>query len=143
MSPTESVAADDVRSGAGQLLAAQNPSRAAFSSRSQPARGVESPAVVPSVGLPSVADMELAVAVPSQLVEAVARRAAELLAEWSAGPEPWIGVPAAAEHIAAPVSRIYALASAGRIPHVKDGSRLLFRRSTLDAWLDAGGGVRP
>jgi excisionase family DNA binding protein len=58
-------------------------------------------------------------------------------------PEPWIGVDAAAEHLACPKSRIYALVSAGRIPHEKDSSRLLFRCSDLDAWLRAGGGKRP
>ncbi|MEJ7785505.1 MAG: helix-turn-helix domain-containing protein [Solirubrobacteraceae bacterium] len=107
------------------------------------ARGARLPAVVPSPVLPSGGPLELAVAVSPELVEAVARRAVELLAERTAEPEPWIAVPAAAEHIAAPTSRVYALASAGRIPCVRDGSRLLFRRSALDAWLAGGGGVRP
>jgi excisionase family DNA binding protein len=57
--------------------------------------------------------------------------------------EPWIGVRDAAAHLACPRSRIYALVSAGRIPHRKDGSRLLFRRSELDSWLTQGGAVRP
>jgi excisionase family DNA binding protein len=87
--------------------------------------------------------VEVTVAVPPEVIEAVARRAVELLAELPAAAEPWIGVEDAAAHIAAPRSRVYALVSAGRIPHVKDGSRLLFRRSVLDGWLEAGGGVRP
>jgi excisionase family DNA binding protein len=51
------------------------------------------------------------------------------------GPEPWIGVAAAAEHLACKRQRIYDLVHADRIPHHHDGSRLLFRRSELDAWL--------
>jgi len=55
----------------------------------------------------------------------------------------WLDVGAAAEHLACPRSRIYALVSARRIPHHKDGSRLLFRREELDEWVRLGGGRRP
>ena len=56
---------------------------------------------------------------------------------------PWLDVGDAAEHLACPRSRIYALVSARRIPHHKDGSRLLFRREELDEWVRLGGGRRP
>lgn len=79
---------------------------------------------------------------PPELVEVIARRAAELVAERDAPPEPWVGVDLAAEHLACGKARVYALVSANRIPFEKDGSRLLFRRSALDAWLADGGGVR-
>lgn len=86
----------------------------------------------------------LAITLPPELVEAVAVRAAELVTQRTPiAPEPHIGVKAAAEHLACPTSRVYALASAKRIPHRKDGSRLLFKASELDAWLESGGGVRP
>lgn len=86
----------------------------------------------------------LSLSLPAELVEIVAERAAELVEERRVGGvEPWIGVGDASAHLACPRSRIYALVSAGRIPHRKDGSRLLFRRSELDEWLAAGGGVRP
>jgi len=86
----------------------------------------------------------LSLALPPELVEVVAQRTAEIVAErLGQQPEPWIGVDQAAEHLACPKSRIYALVSAGRIPHEKDGSRLLFRRSDLDAWLEQGGATRP
>jgi excisionase family DNA binding protein len=86
----------------------------------------------------------LSLAVPPELVELVAERAAELVAaRLATEPEPWVGVAAAAEHLACPRSRLYALVSAGRIPHAKDGSRLLFKRSALDAWVRDGGGRRP
>lgn len=82
---------------------------------------------------------------PPEMVELVAVRAAQLVAEQleATRPEPWMTVEQAAEHIAAPRSRIYALVSAGRIPHRKDGSRLLFRASELDQWINDGGAVRP
>lgn len=56
---------------------------------------------------------------------------------------PWLDVEGAAKHLACPRSRIYALVSVRRIPHYKDGSRLLFRREELDDWVRAGGGRRP
>lgn len=96
--------------------------------------------------------MEVAVpvsfALPPEFVEAVAHRAADLLAQrLNARHEAWIGVDDAADHLACPVSRIYrlvSLAKGGRqanpIPYCKDGQRLLFRRSELDAWAGRGGG---
>lgn len=110
-----------------------------------PPRGINPPAPFraeyPSNGA-------LSLALPPELVEVVAERAAEIVAEIVAErlaplTEPWVGVDQAAEHLACPKSRIYALVSAGRIPHEKDGSRLLFRRSGLDEWLEQGGGTRP
>ncbi len=46
-------------------------------------------------------------------------------------------------YIGAPVSRVYSLSSARRIPVERDGSALIARRSDLDAWLRSGGGKRP
>lgn len=88
----------------------------------------------------------LALEVPPAFLEQLAERVAELLdgrSDRDLETEPWLGVEHAAEFLACPRSRIYALASAGRIPHRKDGSRLLFRRSELDGWLERGGGKRP
>jgi excisionase family DNA binding protein len=84
----------------------------------------------------------LALPVGEDFVEAVARRAAELAADLLA-PQPWLDVRGAAEHLACPQSRVNALASAGRIPVHRDGSRLLFRREELDEWVRAGGAKRP
>jgi excisionase family DNA binding protein len=58
-------------------------------------------------------------------------------------PPSWLNVQHAAEHLACPRSRIYALVSMRRMPHHKDGSRLLFRREELDEWVRAGGAIRP
>jgi excisionase family DNA binding protein len=55
----------------------------------------------------------------------------------------WLTVESAAEHLSCPKSRIYALTSARRIPHHRDGSRVLFDRHELDAWVRGGGATRP
>jgi excisionase family DNA binding protein len=47
----------------------------------------------------------------------------------------WIGVREAAEHLGCKPQRIYDLVSQRRIPHERDGSRLLFKRADLDRWL--------
>jgi excisionase family DNA binding protein len=89
------------------------------------------------------AERSLNLAFPHALVEAIAERVAELLADaMSSQPEPWIRVEEAAEYLACPRSRIYALVSKREIPHQKDGSRLLFRRSELDEFIENGGATR-
>jgi excisionase family DNA binding protein len=78
--------------------------------------------------------------VPDVFVQAIAERVAELLANGLAGssaPEPWIGVEQAAEHLACPPSRIYDLVSQRRLTPRRDGRRLLFKRSHLDAAIEA------
>jgi excisionase family DNA binding protein len=81
--------------------------------------------------------------VPVDVIDAIAERVADRLAETRPeGAEGWIGVEEAAAHLACPKSRIYDLVSARRIPHERDASRLLFRRSEIDAWVRGGGGIR-
>src|SRR5436190_24164424 len=48
----------------------------------------------------------------------------------------WLDVGAAAEYISAKRKRVYDLVSQGRLEPARDGSRLLFRRSWLAAYLD-------
>jgi hypothetical protein len=84
--------------------------------------------------------------IADELVERIAHRAAELLDARSDGPteEGWLrGAERIAAYIDAPRSRVYALASARRIPVHHDGSALIARRSELDQWLLRGGGRRP
>ena len=50
--------------------------------------------------------------------------------------EAWVGVEQAAAHLGCKRQRIYDLVHARAIPHRKEGSRLLFRLSDLDAWLE-------
>jgi excisionase family DNA binding protein len=85
----------------------------------------------------------LSLTLPPEVIEQIAQLAAEIVAESADEPERWIGVAEAAEHLACPASRIYALVSKRAIPFEKDGSRLLFKRSALDEWVGAGGATRP
>jgi excisionase family DNA binding protein len=81
---------------------------------------------------------------PDGLVEAIAARAAEIVAAQLASvPEPWVGVQEAARHLGCKPQRIYDLVhrkDETRIPHRKEGGRLLFKLSQLDRWVEDGGG---
>jgi excisionase family DNA binding protein len=76
---------------------------------------------------------------PPGFVETLARRVAAILAEHHE-PEPdgFLDVAGAAEFLTCPTSRIYSLVSAKRIPHHKDGSRLLFHRHELRQFVRRG-----
>ena len=76
-------------------------------------------------------------------LEALARRAAELVAEGLEQDQGYMNVEQAAEFLACNRDRIYALTSAGRLPHHKDGSRLLFDRGELREYVKHGGAKRP
>jgi hypothetical protein len=95
---------------------------------------------------PPAAMNAISVNVADELVERIAQRAAELLTKQSGEPaeDGWLrGAQRIASYIDAPRSRVYALASAKRIPVHHDGSALIARRSELDRWLLRGGGRRP
>jgi excisionase family DNA binding protein len=86
----------------------------------------------------------LALELPPELVEQIAQRAAQLVAEQRAAVDDgYVDVAGAAEFLACPSSRIYALVSANRIPHHRDGSRLLFDRGELRDYVRNGGAKRP
>jgi len=56
--------------------------------------------------------------------------------------EPWVDVAAVAAHLACNPEHVYELAKrtdARRIPHRRDGRRLLFKLSRVDSWLDRSG----
>jgi excisionase family DNA binding protein len=78
-----------------------------------------------------------------ELVEQAAVRAAALLVDHIPKPDGFLDVEGAAEFLVCPKSRIYALVSARRIPHYKDGSRLLFDRGELQEYVRNGGSKRP
>jgi excisionase family DNA binding protein len=83
---------------------------------------------------------------PPALIEQIAARAAEIVAEREGGQptgDGWLTVAEAAEHLRCSTGRLYQLVSARRIPFQKDGSRTLFRRSTLDEWVRDGGAPCP
>jgi excisionase family DNA binding protein len=87
---------------------------------------------------------ELTLPVPAELVEQIARRAAELVVEQApaVGTQGFLDVDGAAAFLACPKSRVYALVSAERLPHHRDGSRLLFDPAELRAYVLAGGAQR-
>lgn len=84
----------------------------------------------------------LALSVPDELVEAVAERAAEIVLRRLPSSDGYLDVDGAAEFLACPKSRIYALTSSNRLPHYKDGSRLLFDRSEIREYVRNGGASR-
>jgi hypothetical protein len=90
--------------------------------------------------------IDLALAIPPELVDAVAERVIELLAERQEldGGDRWLrGAKQIADYIAAPVSRVNALSSAKRIPVHHDGAALVAHTAELDEWIRDGGGIRP
>jgi excisionase family DNA binding protein len=52
-------------------------------------------------------------------------------------PQPLLTVDEAVHYLRISKNTIYGYTSKGRIPHIKQGKRLLFRKSQLDAWLNA------
>lgn len=77
-----------------------------------------------------------ALTIPSEVVDEIARRVADLLADQK-GHVPDILTPQeAADYLRCrSIQRIYDLTSQGRLKVCKDGSRNLYRRADLDAYL--------
>jgi excisionase family DNA binding protein len=82
-------------------------------------------------------DAVAAAGIVDDAVERVALRVAELLAGQLAPADrsPWLDVGEAAGYLRCKPKRIYDLVSQRRIPVHRDGSRVLFRRDELDAYL--------
>ena len=79
----------------------------------------------------------LALAVPPELIERVAERVVELLDERQPPAEPeLLDVTETAEFLRCGRQRIYDLVSQDRLPHLKDGSRVLIRRADLLEYLE-------
>jgi excisionase family DNA binding protein len=93
-----------------------------------------------AAGTGVVNDRLLSVAVPPELFEAIAERAAELVLERQPmlEPSPFMTIPEATEYIRAKSrQRVDDLLSSGRLTRHKDGSRTLVSRSELDEYLGA------
>jgi excisionase family DNA binding protein len=92
-----------------------------------------------------VSAVDFTVTLDDSALEAIARRAAAIVLEQMGdqGGDGFLDVEGAAAFLACPKSRIYSLVSARRLPHHRDGSRLLFDRAELRAYVAAGGARRP
>jgi hypothetical protein len=74
------------------------------------------------------------VEIPDQLVEAIAKRAAEIVLERLVEQPRWLyGAKAAAEYLGWPVKRVNN--KIAELPHHRDGGRLSFRTDELDTYL--------
>jgi excisionase family DNA binding protein len=80
--------------------------------------------------------MSVSIEVSDELVERIAQRAAEIVADRQPNASTWLNTESAAKYIDAPVSRVHDLVGLGRIVPRRDGRRLLFRRQDLDAYLE-------
>ena len=88
----------------------------------------------------TVADGDLTFSISPNLVEDLAGRVAERLADrFAADPaaatSPWLNVQSAADYLDWPRERLYKLTASSEIPHYKHDGRILFRRDELDSWL--------
>jgi excisionase family DNA binding protein len=80
----------------------------------------------------------LSVDIPSELVEQIATRAAELVLERQAQDgSPWLDADGAARYLSTSRERIYDLVQLRKLTTHRDGRRLLFRRAELDRYLKA------
>ena len=79
----------------------------------------------------------LILTLPPELVERIAERAAELLAERQRPTEPeLLTVAEVAEHLRCKPQRVYDLVSQARLTCLKDGARVLVSRGDLFAYLE-------
>lgn len=75
---------------------------------------------------------------PDAVIEAIAQRAAAILAAQApTASAPWLSTQQAADYIAAKPARIHDLTALGKLTPRRDGRRLVFKRSDLDAYLEA------
>lgn len=76
---------------------------------------------------------EIGLALQPEFLDKLAEAVAERIGGESA--RVWMNVDSAAGYLDLPKKRIQNLTAAGRIPHHKEGGRVLYRRDELDAWL--------
>ena len=91
--------------------------------------------------------MIVAVDVPGEVVETIARRTLELMRE-EEQQEPadgWLDAAGAARYLGMPKTALHKLTAARAIPFEQEsaGCKLYFKRSDLDAWRRQGGGRTP
>jgi excisionase family DNA binding protein len=81
---------------------------------------------------------DVSIPLPTSVVDLIIERTMQRLEGSAFKAEPWVGVDQAAAHLCCKRQRIYDLVSRRTIPHRKEGTRLLFKLSHLDAWIESG-----
>lgn len=86
--------------------------------------------------------------VPAELLDVIAERVAGIVLEHldgrlAQGEGGWLDVGAAARHLCCKPMRVYDLVHQRRLEAHRDGSRLLFRRAELDAYVRADTALTP
>ena len=95
------------------------------------------------MSLPPQAGYAVALAIPDELLQALAERTAALVTEQLASAaqaeSPWLDFEGAMAYLGFSRNRLYKLTAARAIPFRKkrDGQGLLFRRNELDRWVEA------
>src|SRR5687767_5261735 len=87
-------------------------------------------------------DATVSIALPQVFIEAVARRAAEIvldqLDQRHQATSPYLTVKEAAAHLRCSRQRVYDLLSSGQLSRKKDGARVLVSRTEIEEHLDGG-----
>ena len=122
--------------GSRRLLAVRRLLLLSRESRSLERSHGHSPSRPPAIRAGGIFERALSVVVPTELLDLIAKRAAELIERPAAEADPWLTVEQAAGYLACKPKRIYDLRSQRRVPFAKDGSRTLLRRTDLDAYLE-------
>jgi len=82
--------------------------------------------------------LTVAVTISDRDVERIAQRAAEIVADRQpSSASPWVDTKGAAQHLCCGADRVHDLVQLGKLHPRRDGRRLLFRPSDLDAYLEA------
>jgi excisionase family DNA binding protein len=78
----------------------------------------------------------LSLEIPPEALEAIAERAAEIIRDQAQSVPDYLTPQEAADYMrCGSKQRLYDLVSQGRIEPCRDGTRLLFKRTTVDAYL--------
>jgi len=87
----------------------------------------------------------LSLQLPAEVFEELSRQVAEHAAALAAKQlreDRWLELKTAAEYLDCSPRRLYEFVGRDLIPHERDGRRILFLRSELDAWVRNGGAKR-
>jgi excisionase family DNA binding protein len=89
--------------------------------------------------------IELRLSVPDDLVDTIATAVVAKLAEGAAGvaSSPWLNAQGVADYLGCSISRVRTLTMTGDLPVHRDGSKPLYHRDELDAYVRNGGAKCP